>query len=306
MENRDIELTEKILGLKKKRNAVILVHNYQLGEVQDIADFMGDSLELSQNAAKTDAEVIVFCGVHFMAETASILCPDKVVLLPDMNAGCPMADMITAEGLKRKKEEFLRATVVCYINSTAEVKAESDVCCTSANGVKVIESLDAREILFVPDQYLGHYISTKTDKKIILWPGFCPTHIRILPEHITQLRKEYPQAKVVVHPECRPDVIALADEVLSTGGMRRFARQTDAREIIVGTEVGILHRLRKENRGKKFISATEQAICPQMKLITLEKVLWSLEEMAPEVKVPEEIRLGAKAAVDKMLEIGRG
>jgi len=306
VENRDIELTEKILGLKKKRNAVILVHNYQLGEVQDIADFMGDSLELSQNAAKTDAEVIVFCGVHFMAETASILCPDKVVLLPDMNAGCPMADMITAEGLKRKKEEFPRATVVCYINSTAEVKAESDVCCTSANGVKVIESLDAREILFVPDQYLGHYISTKTDKKIILWPGFCPTHIRILPEHITQLRKEYPQAKVVVHPECRPDVIALADEVLSTGGMRRFARQTDAREIIVGTEVGILHRLRKENRGKKFIPATEQAICPQMKLITLEKVLWSLEEMAPEVKVPEEIRLRAKAAVDKMLEIGRG
>ena len=306
MGNRDVELVEKILSLKKKRNAVILVHNYQLGEIQDIADFMGDSLGLSQNAAKTDAEVIVFCGVHFMAETASILCPDKVVLLPDINAGCPMADMITAEELRKKKGEFPNATVVCYVNSSAEVKAESDVCCTSANAVEVVESVDAQEILFIPDQYLGHYASTKTDKKIILWPGFCPTHVRILPEHITQMRKEYPQAKVVVHPECRPDVIALADEVLSTGGMRRFARETDAREIIVGTEIGILHRLRKENPGKKFIPATEQAVCPQMKLITLEKVLWSLEEMVPEVKVPEEIRLRAKSAVDKMLEVGRG
>jgi len=306
VENRDLELTEKILGLKKERNAVILVHNYQLGEVQDIADFMGDSLGLSQNAAKTDAEVIVFCGVHFMAETASILCPDKVVLLPDMNAGCPMSDMITAEELRKKKGEFPNATVVCYVNSSAEVKAESDVCCTSANAVEVVESVDAQEILFIPDQYLGHYASTKTDKKIILWPGFCSTHVRILPEHITQMRKEYPQAKVVVHPECRPDVIALADEVLSTGGICRFARETDAREIIVGTEIGILHRLRKENPGKKFIPATEQAVCPQMKLITLEKVLWSLEEMAPEVKVPEKIRLRAKSAVDKMLEVGRG
>jgi len=306
MGNRDVELVEKILSLKKKRNAVILVHNYQLGEVQDIADFMGDSLGLSQNAAKTDAEVIVFCGVHFMAETASILCPDKVVLLPDMNAGCPMADMITAEELRKKKGEFPNATVVCYVNSSAEVKAESDVCCTSANAVEVVESIDTQEILFIPDQYLGHYASTKTDKKIILWPGFCPTHVRILPEHIAQMRKEYPQAKVVVPPECRPDVIALADEVLSTGGMRRFARQTDAREIIVGTEIGILHRLRKENPGKKFIPATKQAVCPDMKLITLEKVLWSLEEMAPEVKVPEEIRLRAKSAVDKMLEVGRG
>jgi len=306
MGNRDVELVEKILSLKKKRNAVILVHNYQLGEIQDIADFMGDSLGLSQNAAKTDAEVIVFCGVHFMAETASILCPDKVVLLPDMNAGCPMADMITAEELRKKKGEFPNATVVCYVNSSAEVKAESDVCCTSANAVEVVKSVDAQEILFIPDQYLGHYASTKTDKKIILWPGFCPTHVRILPEHITQMRKEYPQAKVVVHPECRPDVIALADEVLSTGGMCRFAMQTDAGEIIVGTEIGILHRLRKENPGKKFIPATEQAVCPDMKLITLEKVLCSLGEMAPEVKVPEKIRIRAKSAVDKMLEVGRG
>ena len=305
MENRDARLSENILKLKRERNAVILAHNYQLGEVQDIADFVGDSLELSQNAAKTDAEVIVFCGVHFMAETASILCPDKTVLLPDMNAGCPMADMVTAERLRDRKGELPGVTVVCYINSSAEVKAESDVCCTSANAVEVIESLDAREVLFVPDQYLGHYISTKTDKKMILWPGFCPTHLRIQPEYLTRLRQEYPQAKMVVHPECKVEVIALADEVLSTGGMCRYARREDVNMMIVGTEIGMIHRLRKENPGKKFIPVSEQAICPRMKLITLEKILWSLEEMAPEVKVPEDIRLKAKVAVDRMLEIGR-
>ena len=304
--NRDTELIGKILGLKKKRNAVILAHNYQLGEVQDIADFVGDSLELSQNAAKTDAAVIVFCGVHFMAETASILCPDKIVLLPDINAGCPMANMITAEKLREKKKEVPAAAVVCYINSTAEVKADSDICCTSANAVKVVESLDTQEILFVPDQYLGHYVSTKTRKKMLLWPGFCPTHVRIQPEHIIRLRGEYPQAKIVVHPECRPEVIALADEVLSTGGMCRYARRSEVREMVVGTEMGIIHRLKKENPDKKFIPVSEQAICPNMKLITLEKVLWSLEEMTPEVKVPEDIRLKAKTVVDKMLEIGRG
>lgn len=306
MENRNSELTEKILNLKKTRSAVILAHNYQLGEVQDIADYVGDSLELSRNAVKTDAEVIVFCGVRFMAETASILSPDKIVLLPDIHAGCPMADMITAEELRQRKRELPGATVVCYINSSAEVKAESDVCCTSANAVRVIESLDAEEILFVPDQYLGHYISTKTDKKMILWPGFCPTHIRIQPQYITDLKQEYPQAKVVVHPECRPEVIALANEVLSTGGMCRYAKQEDVTQMIVGTEVGIIHRLRKENPGKKFIPASEQAVCPRMKLITLESVLWSLQEMTPEVKVPEGIRLKAKVAVDRMLEIGRG
>jgi quinolinate synthase len=304
MENRDSGIVEKILDLKKRRNAVILVHNYQLGEVQDIADFVGDSLDLSQRAAETDADVIVFCGVHFMAETASILCPDKVVLLPDISAGCPMANMITAERLRAKKKEHPQAAVVCYINSSAEVKAESDVCCTSANAVRVVESLDAREILFVPDQYLGHYVSTRTGKKMILWPGFCPTHARIKPERIKELKREYPQAKVVVHPECRPEVIALADEVLSTSGMCRYAQRDEVREMIVGTELGIIHRLRKENPGKRFIPISEQAICPNMKLITLERVLWSLEEMSPEVKVPEEIRLKAKAAVDKMLKIG--
>ncbi len=303
MTYQDTELIEKILQLKKQRNAVILVHNYQLGEVQDIADFVGDSLELSQKAAATDAEVIVFCGVHFMAETASILCPDKIVLLPDIHAGCPMADMITAEKLRQRKRELPDAAVVCYVNSTAEVKAESDICCTSANAVKVVESVNATEILFVPDQYLGHYIATKTNKKMILWPGFCHTHIRIRPEDITMRKREYPQAKAIVHPECRPEVIALADEVLSTGGMCRFARETEVEEIIVGTEIGIIYRLRKENPNKKFIPASEQAICPNMKQITLEKILWSLEDMAFEVKVPEAIRLKAKGAVDKMLEV---
>ena len=304
MENRNNkELADKIRELKRKRGAVILAHNYQLGEVQDIADFVGDSFELSRNAAATDARVIVFCGVRFMAETASILCPDKIVLLPDLNAGCPMADMITPEALRQRKRELPNATVVCYINSSAEVKAESDVCCTSANAAKVIESLDAKEILFVPDQYLGHYISTKSDKKMIFWPGFCPTHMKIQTSNIIRLRQEHPQAKVVVHPECRPEVVALADKVLSTGGICRYARQEDVAEIIVGTEIGIIHRLKKENPGKKFIAASEQAVCPRMKLITLEGILWTLQEMTPEVKVPEQIRVRAKSAVDRMLSV---
>ena len=301
--SKDLSLEERILKLKREKNAVILAHNYQLGEVQDIADFVGDSLELSQNAAKTTADVIVFCGVHFMAETAAILCPDMTVLLPDTHAGCPMADMITAKQLKQRKDELPGATVVCYVNTTAEVKAESDICCTSANGVKVVESLDSEEILFVPDQYLGHYVSTKTDKKMTFWPGYCPTHVRIQPQDIIRLKQEYPRAKVAVHPECRPEVIALADEVLSTGGMIRYARREDINKMIVGTEMGIIYRLRKENPGKRFIPVSEQAICPNMKLITLEKILWSMEEMAPQVKVPEAIRLKAKAAVDRMLAI---
>ena len=299
----DAELVSKVLSVKKEKKAVILAHNYQLGEVQDIADFVGDSLQLSQNAARTEAEVIVFCGVHFMAETASILCPDKIVLLPDLNAGCPMANMITAEGLRQRKRELPDAAVVCYINSTAEVKAESDICCTSANAVRVVDSLASEQILFIPDKYLGHYVSTRTKKKMTLWPGFCPTHVRILPQHIVELKKDYPRAKVVVHPECRPEVIALADEVLSTGGMLRYARQEGVSQMIVGTEIGIIYRLRKENPGKKFIPVSEQAVCPNMKLITLEKILWSLQAMAPEVRVPEPIRLKAKAVVARMLEV---
>ena len=303
MADRNKELVEQIQDLKKQRNAVLLVHNYQRSEIHDIADFVGDSLELSQKAAATDADVIVFCGVHFMAETAAILCPDRTVLLPDVDAGCPMADMITAERLREKKKELPGAAVVCYVNSSADVKAESDICCTSANAVKVIDALDDEEILFIPDQYLGHYVSTKTDKKIHLWPGYCPTHARIQPEDITRLKKEYPDARALVHPECCPEVIELADAVLSTSGMCRYTQETEAKEIIVGTESGIIYRMQKENPDKTFIPISDKAICPNMKKITLEKVLWSLKEMSPQVTVPEPIRVRAKQAVDWMLEI---
>jgi len=302
--NRNQALVDKLIQLKKERNAVILAHNYQLGEVQDMADFVGDSLDLSRKAAKTEEEVIVFCGVQFMAETASILSPDKIVLLPEINAGCPMANMVTVEKLKEKKQKYGHPYVVCYVNSTAEVKAESDICCTSANAVKIVRGLDqTRKVLFIPDQYLGHYVSTKVGKEIILWPGYCPTHLRILPQDITRLRKEHPQAKVIVHPECRPEVISLADEVQSTGGMCRYAKTTENNEIIVGTELGIIHRLRKENPEKKFFSVSEQAICPNMKLITLEKVIWSLKEMQYQIKVPARIANRARKAVDRMLEL---
>ncbi len=297
-------LPERILKLKTEKKAIILAHNYQLGEIQDVADFVGDSLELSQKAASTDAEVIVFCGVHFMAETASILSPDKIVLLPDLAAGCPMANMITAAQLIERKLELPQAKVVCYVNSSADVKAESDVCCTSANAVKVVNRLSANEILFIPDQYLGHYVSTQTDKKLNFWPGYCPTHARILPEDIRREKANHPNARVLVHPECRPETIELGDEVLSTGGMIKYARANPASEMIIATEIGLIYRLRKENPGKSFYPASEQAVCPRMKLITLEKVLWALEQMAPEVKVPEGIRFKAKQAVDRMLEIG--
>jgi quinolinate synthase len=303
MGNNDTAIIDKIERLKKKRNAIFLVHNYQLGEVQDIADFVGDSLELSQKAAGTDADIIVFCGVYFMAETASIICPDKIVLLPDLHAGCPMADMITAKSLREKKKEYPKAKVVCYVNSPAEVKAESNICCTSANAVKIVEKLsDAEQIIFVPDKYLGDYVARQTGRDIILWSGYCPTHTRIKAEDISRLKAEHPQAKVIVHPECLQEAKAIADAVLSTGGMINFARETDAKEIIVGTEIGLLHRLRKENPEKRFLPVSEQAVCPRMKLITLENVLWSLENMKNIVKVPENIRIKAKMAVDRMLE----
>ena len=301
--NTSLSLEERILQLKKERNAVILSHNYQRGDVQDIADFVGDSLQLSRSAAETSADVIVFCGVHFMAETAAILCPDMKVLLPDTRAGCPMANMINAQQLRERKQELQGATIVCYINSSAAVKADSDICCTSANAVKVVESLGSDDILFIPDQYLGNYVATQTGKKMSFWPGYCPTHTRILPQHIIRLKQEHSQAKVLVHPECRPEVIALADEVLSTGGMCLYANRGDVSEMIIGTESGIIHRLKKDNPNKTFIPVSSQAICPNMKLISLEKVLWSLEEMTTQVTVPEPIRIKAKAAVDRMLEI---
>jgi quinolinate synthase len=296
-------LIERIQTLKKKRNAIILAHNYQIGEVQDVADYLGDSLELSQKAATSDAEIVVFCGVRFMAETASILCPDKKVLTPDLNAKCPMANMITAESLRDLKRKWEKAPVVCYVNTTAEVKAESDVCCTSANAVKVVANEVAPQVIFVPDKYLAHYVSTKIEKQIIPWQGFCPTHVRILPEHIQKQKILHPRAEVMVHPECTPPVIALADEVLSTGGMCKHAARSQSDEFIVGTEVGMLYRLSKENPGKRFFAASQLAVCPNMKSITLEKVLWSLEDLKHEVTVPSEIRVKARSAVEKMLRV---
>lgn len=298
-------LTERIQMLKNKRNAIILAHNYQPSEIQDIADYIGDSLELSRKAASNDAKVILFCGVHFMAETASILCPKKTVLTPDVNAGCPMANMITAEELKILKKKRPETAVVCYINTTADVKAESDICCTSSNAVSVVESIRGSEVIFVPDKYLASYVSTRTKKKIIPWNGFCPTHVKILTEHILRQKEIHPKAEVIVHPECTPPVIALANKVLSTGGICDYSKKSKVNELIVGTEIGILHRLRKENPLKKFYPASELAVCPNMKLITLEKVMWSLDEMKNEVKVPQSIRIRAKNAVDKMLKLAK-
>lgn len=305
MSDNDLPLLEKINELKKKRNAVLLVHNYQLGEVQDIADFVGDSLELSQKAAKTKADVIVFCGVHFMAETASILCPDKIVLLPEAHAGCPMANMISAPRLRETKKKHPGAAVVCYVNTPAAVKAESDICCTSANATKMMQTFPLeQEIIFVPDKYLGSYTAKQTGhKNVILWPGYCPTHARILAADIVRLRKEYPGAVVLAHPECRTEVTDIADHVLSTGGMIRFARESKLKEIIIGTEIGIIHRLKKENPDKKFIPVTEQAVCPRMKLTTLESILWALENMTHQVKVSQRIREKALAPINKMLEL---
>lgn len=299
-------LVDKIQKLKKERNAVILVHNYQRPEVQDIADYVGDSLGLSIAASKTSAKVIVFCGVYFMAETAAILCPDKTVVMPDVNAGCPMADMLNVEKLKALKSEHPGVPVVCYVNSSAEVKAGSDVCCTSANAVKVCASLKEKEIIFVPDKYLGMYVQSKLPgKKLIIYAGYCPTHARILPEHVQKAKAEHPGAAVVVHPECRPEVIALADAAFSTEGMLKFVKESKASEFLIGTETGIIYRMQKENPGKRFFPVTELSICPNMKLSTLEKILWSLEDLKTEIKVPEDVRIKAKRAIDKMLEIGR-
>ena len=298
------ELVQKILKLKKERDAVILAHNYQIGEVQDIADYTGDSLGLSLEASKITAEVILFCGVNFMAETAAIICPDKTVLVPDENAGCPMANMITVRQLREMKKKHPEAKVVSYVNTTAAIKAESDICCTSANAVKVVSTIPKdTPIIFVPDQSLGDYVSKQCGREMILWGGFCPTHHRILAQDIINARKEHPEAEVMVHPECTADVIELADHAFSTSGMLRYAKETDARELIVGTEIGLLHSLRKNNPNKKFYPASELADCPNMKLNSLEKMLWSLEDMVYEVRVPEDIRIKAWEAIEKMLEL---
>lgn len=298
------KLVEEIWDFKKRRSAIILAHNYQIPEVQDIADFLGDSLELSQKAAQTDAEVILFCGVRFMAETAAVLSSQKRVLIPDMQAGCPLADMITVKDLRNLKKKHPEATVVCYVNTPAVIKAESDVCCTSANADRIIKALkNESEIIFVPDKHLAAYASRRAGKDLIIWDGHCPVHIGISAEDILRQKKAHPTAKVIVHPECTAEVIDLADGVFSTSGMGKYAKETSAKEMIVGTENGFLYRLAKENPDKKFYPASKLAICPDMKLITLEKVLWSLKNMQYEVKVPPPIQKRAKQALGRMLEI---
>jgi quinolinate synthase len=300
----DKRLIEKIKRLKDMRKAVILAHNYQPGEIQDIADFDGDSLGLSIKAAETGAEVIVFCGVRFMAETAAILSPEKTVLLPDKHAGCPMADMITAEQLRELKQKHPDALVVCYVNSTAEVKAESDYCCTSANAVEVVNSLPKdRSIIFVPDQHLGRFVIEKTGRDMVLWPGYCISHVVITQDDIKNAKRKYPDAIVMAHPECTEPVKELADQILSTSQMVRYAQNSTAKRFIIATETGIIHTMKKCNPEAEFIAASERAVCPNMKKITLDKIVASLEDMQYKITVPEKIRIKAKKALDRMIEV---
>ena len=298
------QLIEQIKKLKAERCAVILAHNYQPGEIQDLADFTGDSLGLSIQASEADADVIVFCGVRFMAETAAILSPEKTVLLPEKSAGCPMADMITAEQLRQLKKKNPDALVVCYVNSTAEVKAESDYCCTSANAVEVVNSLpEDKPIIFVPDQHLGQFVAERTGRKLVLWPGYCTTHVLITVDDIQAARAKYPDAIVMAHPECTEPVKEASDELLSTGQMLKFAAKNTAKRFIIATEMGIIHTLKKQNPETEFFPATERAICPNMKKITLDKIIGSLQEMQYKITVPETISIKAKKALDRMVEI---
>jgi quinolinate synthase len=296
-------LQQKVLELKKELNAVILAHNYQRPEIQDIADLTGDSLELAQKCVGTEAEVIVFCGVLFMAETAAILNPSSRVLLSHHEAGCPLADKIDVKTLRQWKEKYHQAAVVAYVNTTAAIKAESDICCTSANGVEVVEGVSNEEVLFIPDRNLGHYISTKTSKKIILYPGFCHVHDKITAEELRLAKIRYPQAEVLVHPECRPEVVNLADAALSTSQILRFVKQSTHRSFLIGTEEGILYPLRKQNPEKEFHLLSDKLLCPDMKRTTLEVVAETMETRRNVVTVPEEIRIRAKQAIDKMLAV---
>lgn len=298
-------LKQQIKELLSERNAVLLAHNYMRDEVQEIADLTGDSLGLSIEAAKTGADVIVFCGVHFMAESAAILSPGKTVLLPRLDAGCPMADMVTAEELVALKAKHPGAAVVTYVNSSAAVKAVSDICCTSANAVKVVNSLPDKEIIFVPDRNLGRFVAARSDKRFHYWDGYCPTHERLRPEAVRQLKAEYPDALFVCHPECNPAVVELADHACSTSGMYDWCRKSPAKRFIIGTEAGILYKLRLENPEKEFIPASPALVCPNMKLTSLEDIRDALINISPVVSVPEAIRIPAKRALDRMLAIPR-
>ncbi len=299
-------IEEEILALKKERNAIILAHNYQVGEIQDIADLCADSLKLAQYAAKTDADMIVFCGVHFMAETASILCPEKTVLIPDLEAGCSLANMIDVVALQKWKDEHPGAVVVAYVNTSAAVKALSDYCCTSSNAMKVVQSIpEDKEILFVPDFFLGRYVQMKTGRKIHLWPGYCNIHVRIKAEDIQTLKHDHPSAEYIMHPECGclTGTMHMADRILSTEGMVNYAKESKANEFIVATETGILHRLQKDSPNKTFYPASSNAVCEYMKRNTLEKVVDSLEKLQYQVKVPKELADRARLPIERMLSI---
>lgn len=300
-------IEDEIAALKKERRAVIVAHNYQVGEIQEVADFLGDSLNLARWARETDAEVILFCGVHFMAETASILSPDKLVLVPDAEAGCSLADMIRPEDVRRWRLEHPEGVVVAYVNTSAAVKAESDYCCTSSNAVSVVRAIPAeKEILFIPDFYLGSYVQAETGRKNLhLWRGYCPSHVLIQSADIEKLRAEHPKAEFIMHPECGclTKSMHLADRILSTEGMTRYVKESTAREFIVATETGILHRMRKENSDKKFYPASEFAVCHYMKMNTLEKVVESLENLQYEVKVPKELAERARLPIERMVAI---
>jgi len=297
-------LEEQIVELKKKRNAVILAHNYVRSDVQDVADFVGDSLELSIKAKNAGAPVIVFCGVSFMAETAKILSPASTVLHPVPSAGCPMADMAPDEAVRQYRREHPDAVIIAYVNSTAAVKAEVDICCTSANAEKVVRSIPAdKHILFVPDQNLGANVSRMTGRKMELWPGFCPTHNRIMPEDAKKIREAHPNAIMLVHPECTPSVVDVADHALSTGGMLKFVRESDAKQFIIGTECGILHRMRKDNPDKEFISLQPIPLCPNMKKLSLESIVDSLENMQYEIQLDAALMDRARGPIERMLAI---
>lgn len=309
-------IQDEILALKKERNAVILAHNYQIGEIQDLADFCADSLRLARYAAKTEADVIIFCGVHFMAETASILCPDKKVILPDLEAGCSLANTIKAEDVRKWKKENPGAVVVSYVNTTAEVKAESDYCCTSANAVNVIKAIpEDKTILFLPDMYLGAYAAKMTGRKILIWPGQCHVHANIHQEDIARMRAEHPHAEFLIHPECScvSSCLYMTAEgkidpkgmhILSTEGMIRHVKKSTSQEYVIATEVGILHRLIKDNPDKVFYPVSDKAVCEYMKLITLEKLVHSLETLEYEVKVPKDIADRARLPIERMIALG--
>lgn len=294
-------LKERILELKKERNAIILAHVYQRDEIQEIADFRGDSFLLAQKAASTDADVIVFCGVHFMGESAKILAPNKTVIIPDERAGCPMADMVNVEGLRALKRQHPNAKVVAYINTSAEVKSETDICCTSANAIQVINSVDSDEIIWVPDKNLGHYVQQFTDKKLIIWEGYCNTHDMLTVRDVEEMKAKYPNAEFVVHPECRPEVVELGDFVGSTTAIIKYCRESASREFIVGTEDGTGYQLRKDSPDKLFHFATKYLVCPNMKVNNLKKVVKCLETMSPQIYVPPHIADKARLSLERML-----